>query len=249
MADFTFKLKDLVADTNGRIGLDEYPIFDESYRDTLNNKIINHYAHQESGLETAEMFMHELDTKMREIMPMYNQLYLSERIKIDPLSTINIKTVSSSDNKTKTDSENDVISQETAKSDSENEGTGGSRAVVMDTPQNALAGKGNYASQATDTNSKSGSIGSETRNADGSSKTTNSSNATDESNNESETSGYQGHSAELLMRYRETFLNIDMLIIRDLSELFMEIWSTSENYSKGTRNNVYTPGYFSGGLW
>ena len=42
---------------------------------------------------------------------------------------------------------------------------------------------------------------------------------------EEEVYGYNGVSgAKLLMEYRETFLNIDMMVIEDLEELFMQLW-------------------------
>lgn len=52
-----------------------YPIWDESYRNVLNDKIKNHYLFREIGQETPGRFKHYLDTKMNEIMPYYNQLY------------------------------------------------------------------------------------------------------------------------------------------------------------------------------
>ena len=62
----------------------DYPIFDEAYRPELETKIINHFYTQEIGQETVGLFKQRLKTKMREIMPYYNQFYLSERMKFDP---------------------------------------------------------------------------------------------------------------------------------------------------------------------
>lgn len=62
----------------------DYPIFDESYKPELETKIINHFYTQEIGQETVGLFKQRLKTKMREIMPYYNQLYLSEKLKFNP---------------------------------------------------------------------------------------------------------------------------------------------------------------------
>ena len=62
----------------------EYPIFDASYKPELESKIMNHFYTQEIGQETVGLFKQRLKTKMREIMPYYNQLYMSERLKFDP---------------------------------------------------------------------------------------------------------------------------------------------------------------------
>lgn len=42
---------------------------------------------REIGLETLELFRYFMRMKMWEIMPYYNQLYKSELIEFDPLST------------------------------------------------------------------------------------------------------------------------------------------------------------------
>ena len=61
-----------------------YPIFDTAYKETLESKIMSHFYTREIGLETVGLFKHHLKNKMREIMPYYNQLYESERLKFDP---------------------------------------------------------------------------------------------------------------------------------------------------------------------
>lgn len=68
------------------LGLDDYPIFDETYRQTLNDKIIRHYYFHEIGFETAAQFAWFLRTRMHEIMPYYNQLYESQDLITDPLT-------------------------------------------------------------------------------------------------------------------------------------------------------------------
>lgn len=62
----------------------DYPIFDENYREHLETKIMSHFYTREIGLETVGLFKHHLKNKMREIMPYYNQMYLSEKLKFDP---------------------------------------------------------------------------------------------------------------------------------------------------------------------
>ena len=79
MSSYTVELRQLIQ--NGYdIGLKDYPIFDESYRETLNNKIITHYWMREIGAETAGLFKLYLNRTMGEIMPYYNQLYKSTQL-------------------------------------------------------------------------------------------------------------------------------------------------------------------------
>ena len=63
----------------------DFPIFDESYRNVLEDKILKHYYTREIGLETVGLWKLKLDTKMNEIMPYYNQLYKSAVLEFNPL--------------------------------------------------------------------------------------------------------------------------------------------------------------------
>ena len=71
-----------------RLGLNDYPIFDESYRQTLNDKIIRHYYFQEIGAETVARFRWYVRNTMFEMMPFYNQLYASLNLITDPLTNV-----------------------------------------------------------------------------------------------------------------------------------------------------------------
>ena len=86
MANYTIELYKLI-EMGYKLPLDEYPIFDENHRATLNDKIIAHYYFREIGQETPSRFSFNLRRKLNEIMPYYNQLYESEMIKYDPLFT------------------------------------------------------------------------------------------------------------------------------------------------------------------
>lgn len=71
-----------------RLGLNDYPIFDESYRQSLNDKIIRHYYFCEIGDETVARFRWHLRATMWEQMPYFNQLYESLNLVTDPLTNI-----------------------------------------------------------------------------------------------------------------------------------------------------------------
>lgn len=83
MSDFTTEFRYLI-NSGYNLGLDKYPIFDETYRETLNNLIKNHFYFHEIGFESAQRFVFELNNVMREIMPYYNQLYKAELLSYDP---------------------------------------------------------------------------------------------------------------------------------------------------------------------
>lgn len=101
MSEYTIELRQIADPDYGfDIGLQEYPIFDESYRETLNKKILDHYWFHEIEYETPERFVFELNRKMAEIMPFYNQYYKSELLAVDPLLTFS-RTINSTKDVTK----------------------------------------------------------------------------------------------------------------------------------------------------
>lgn len=69
----------------GRIFDFDFPIFDETYRSVLCKKILKHYYTREIGLESVGLWKLKLDTKMNEIMPLYNKRYESASFKFNPL--------------------------------------------------------------------------------------------------------------------------------------------------------------------
>lgn len=68
------------------LGLDTYPIFDESYRKQLNDKIIRHFYFREIGFETLAQFRWYVRNTMYENMPYFNQLYESLNLITDPIT-------------------------------------------------------------------------------------------------------------------------------------------------------------------
>ena len=70
----------------------DFPIFDENYRNVLEDKILKHYYTREIGAETIGLWKLWLNTRMNEIMPYYNQLYASEVIKFNPMYDVDLTT-------------------------------------------------------------------------------------------------------------------------------------------------------------
>lgn len=224
MPDFTMPLKRLIEINKGKIGLDTYPIFSEAHREVLNNKIIRHYYTREIGMESSSLFVYRLETKMLEIMPAYNELYQSKLIEIDPLSTINIDTLTTSTGKQTSDVEAQSVTS------SENESVGES--VSSDFPQNVISPEGNYAT----VGSKSESNANVEGRANESSLTENVSE--DESVNN--VKGMQGDPNALLRSFRANIINIDLQIIMECEDLFMGVFGTGDSYTP----QPYLGGYF-----
>lgn len=211
----------VLADNGTKLGIGGYPIFDANYRKVLNGKILDRYWNREICTETIDDWRLIIRRKMNEIMPYYNKLYESEQIEYGALDTMKIHSV----NETTMAGTEETIAANTSTSGTDSK----ARVVNSDTPQTMLSGIEDYASGATDSNSQSDVESVSNQTADTSNNT----------NSDSDTlvTGYQGIASELVMRYRNSLLNIDTLILTDLEDCFMQILNNGDEYS--TRNNFY----------
>ena len=66
----------------------DFPIFDEQYRLTLEKKILMHYYTREICEETVGLWKLRLASRMNEIMPYFNKLYESELLRYNPLMDV-----------------------------------------------------------------------------------------------------------------------------------------------------------------
>ena len=221
MATFTIELRDAVQLTDGDIGLDSYPIFDEDYRPVLNGIILDHYSHREIGAETVDLFRHFLKRRMNEIMPYYNKLYESELMVDNPLLTVNVETVQESD--TTNSTESDTV----ARSETESLTGSKSRSTSSEMPQVQLSDNGDYASAIADT------IAENVSNAENNSGETTSVTGAGVATVTGTQKGFTGSINKLLTEHRETLMNIDMMVVDNLDNLFMGIWATSDNFLTG----------------
>lgn len=194
-------------------GLDDYPIFDEDHRPVLNGKIYRRFWFREIGFETWAQFRYYLRSKMHEIMPYYNQLYESELLEIEnPLWTKDMKydEVWTRDEGITSDT-NSVGTVDVATKD---------RNVYQDTPMNGLDTGAienmDYATNVT--------FDDATTDQDTTSSTHSDRVGDYDGTHTHREYGYDRPQSELLQTYRDTFLNIDLMVLRDLEPLFLGLW-------------------------
>lgn len=203
--------------TGGNIGLDTYPIFDEDYRERLNGVIIDHFWLDEIGKETITQFQFGMRRRMNEIMPYYNQMYESTRLEYDALATIDLHTIGAlSNTQTNTNSAN---------TDTSSDNSSKSRSVSSSTPQTMLAGNEDYATSASDANGETTVTSSVTESAN--------LNMESEGGSDTRVTGYQGVASDLIVRYRDSLVNVDLMIIAELRDQFMLLLDTGEEYTRG----------------
>lgn len=204
MAKYTITIKTLI-DNNFDFKMNSYPIFDENYRNTLNQNILYHYYENEIGFETAPLFRFYLNQKLNEIMPYYNELYKVQKKLIDEnllLNNVNLTETLHGSNTTKTSSTSQSLSN--------------GKNLFQDTPQGQISQTDiDNQTWATNLTLNKNEIEDE-------------SNATGNGTNEylKTIIGNNGgkFNIDVLNDIKNNLMNIDLMIINELNDLFMQIF-------------------------
>lgn len=198
----------IIANSWNKIFTSKAPFFDEEYRSILCQKILKHYYLREICCETVGIWTLWMNTRLEEIMPYYNQLYESAKIDFNPMHDVDLTREHKRTENEKTD----------GNLTSTNNSTNNSKELYSDTPQGSITNLENSAYLTNATITENGT------NSNSDSTTTNNVN-TIEDYIETIT-GKQGTESfsSLLNKFRETFLNIDMQVIDEFSDLFFGLW-------------------------
>lgn len=201
MSKYTITIKNLI-DNGWEFNLYSYPIFDEEYRPVLNKKILDHYLMNEIGLETPALFNHYLGSKLNEIMPYYNTLYEKQKSLLNKLeNNVNL-----------TESFNRDITNASSGTSTTN---GNGKTLFEDTPQGRLVQASmDEMTHATNVNFS--------KTNDSSSSTTNGNSTEDYVKIITGNNGSK-YNVDVLNDIKNNLLNIDVLIIDELKDLFMGI--------------------------
>ena len=223
MANYTIELRTLLK-TDFIPALNDYPIFDETYRATLNKLILDHYAFYEIGLETPDMFNHYLMAKMNEIMPRYNELYRVQAQMINPLTNFSYSETMKRD--TNATNSGETTSAGTAGT-SLTKGTVKNKNIRSDTPQGNIdifnVDAGGYATEVNQDVTEYPGDDITQATSDNETQTTGQAATVDEYVRT--ISGYQNKGvASLFDEYAKAFRDINQMIIADLSGLFMGVY-------------------------
>ena len=206
---------------NFDFGLDSYPIFDETYRNTLNNNILNYYLESEIGVETAELFKRLLNDRMALIMPKYNKMYLAQEKLLEDGILGNVALTETLQRETDSTSNQ----QDSGTGTQTGTSTANNKNLYQDTPQGSISmqdldSQNVYATNVTlDKNTNNSTV-------------TDTSNSTRDFTN-SGTENYvktivgnngRKYNVDIFNDLVNKLKNIDMLIINELSDLFMGIF-------------------------
>lgn len=224
MAVFTIEFGELV-DDGFDPGFNDYPIFDESYRQHLNDLIVMWFQFREICITPPARFAVYFKRRMQSIMPYYNKMYETVVMDVNPLYTMQQTTESHTENAAETEANRETNRDESTQGTSSNEDK--TRSVFSATPQMQLQGNEDYAANITDAQGNASGTNAGTSNA----KTKDYTKSADKALTDYTvtTAGYSGNVGVILDEYRRSLINVDLMIRDELDDLFMQVWTA--NYS------------------
>lgn len=202
---------------------DTYNLFDQPYnlynnelKPYFEEKFFQHFMFYEIGFDNINIFKQHLISTLNDIYPKYKQLYETEIRCLDIDFMLNKDLKESYVRKLNGESEGN--SQATSTSD--NTSNSNDLSIANDTPQNKIDDLDKYMTSASKTNSNS--TNNSTSNANNTIKNKS-------SNSEEYELISQGNigvtsSAELLEKWRNVLINIDLMIFKELENLFLFVF-------------------------
>ena len=207
MSKYTLELRYLYEDENFNLFDFPYNLYNNELKPWFEEKFFQHFMFYEIGFDTIGMFKQRLMTKLNDIYPYYRQLYETE---------IRSKGIDFMLNK---DLKESYVRELTSNSNSNQE---------SNVTSNSLSTAGQLTPSLIANSEKIDKFMDSAQKDNAASNST----STGESNGNSReeyTLTSQGNigitsSAELLTKWRETILNIDLMIFEECNDLFMQIF-------------------------
>lgn len=202
---------------------DTYNLFDQPYnlynnelKPYFQEKFFQHFMFYEIGFDNINIFKQHLISTLNDIYPKYKQLYETE-IRCQNIDFMLNKDLKESYIR-KLNGESEGNSQATSSSD--NTSTSNDLTIANDTPQNKIDDLDKYMTSASKSNTNS--TNNSTSNANNTIK--NKSNNIEEYELISQGNIGVTSSAELLEKWRNVLINIDLMIFKELENLFLFVF-------------------------
>lgn len=220
----------------------DYPSYYKGEEKTaFEKKVIDHYYFRQIGQETVGRFLHCFRSRIREIMPRYIEMYKTVELMRDldnPFDNVDI--VETYEETASGTSKTDSTASGTASSESSASGTStdtknsteDKEHRFSNTPQGSIANLNNYMTEAAvDDNSYTESVDTSS-----SSSATGTSENSQTSGSESESTSTVTHTltkkgnqgvntyAHDIIEFRQSIIDVDMMIIADLNNLFLGVY-------------------------
>lgn len=245
----TLELRDLV-ESGVKIWDFEYPSYYKgAEKIAFEQKVIDHYYFRQIGQETTGRFLHYFRTRIREIMPYYIQMYKSVEVmegvenpfdNVDIIETYEEERSSTSSGSSSAQSSGSSTAQSSGSSTASRDTTEQHSENLLDefsdTPQGDINNLGDHLTEGRrNTNSRNATSGAEETGSNEHESSAESTGSNSSISEGSETGtvrhtftkkGNQGVNtyAHDIIEFRKSLINVDMMVIEALSDLFLKVY-------------------------
>lgn len=232
----TLELRDIV--DNGVHSIDiwdfDYPSYYKGEeKKAFEKKVIDHYYFRQIGQETPARFIHYFQSRIREIMPYYIRMYESVKImdeledpfgNVDMVETFEQETTGTASG----ESSGSSTGSDTSSNNESRTSTEDKEHRFSNTPQGSISNLDKYMTEAfVDDNESTDTLnGSSTGTSEVNSSATSSSNNSESIRNTLTRKGNQGVNtyAHDMLEFRQAIIDVDMMIINNLQDLFLGVY-------------------------
>ena len=206
----------------------DFPIFDESYRIILEKEILRHFYTREICEETVGLWKLRLWDKLALIMPYYNKLYLSETLKYNPLYDVDYTRTSNTQSSGESANQGSETTSDNSSNTETRNLTDTQKNLFSDTPQGAITNlqAETYLTDARFIEDKHTGTDVNASQSSGSRISKDSGTISNVSDFVEHIVGKQGTGsyANMIKEYRDALINVDQMVLNELSDLFMALW-------------------------
>ena len=240
----TLELRDIVDNVENPVDIwaFEYPSFyTGEEKKAFERKVIDHYYFRQIGQETVGRFLHMFRSRIREIMPYYIRMYETVKLmdelenpfdNVDVTETFEQETTGESSGESYGTSTGSSSGSESSTSNTTKTASEDKEHRYSNTPQGSISNLDKYMTEAfIDDNSSDESLNGEASGSSESQSETSSNASSSSTNNETikhtlTRKGNQGVNtyAHDIMEYRKSLIDVDMIIINNLQDLFLVVY-------------------------
>ncbi len=206
----------------------ETPLYDPAYAPALYKKILKHYYFDEIAHETVGQFIMRLNTKLDELLPFYNLLYKSAALEFNPFYDVDYTRTGQREDNNHTEALRTDNLQSLRTDDLANHAESEQYDLYSDTPEGSLTGvdQETYLTNARKINSTADGTNTGTQTYADTGTQQNDSTVHNVNEYFDHVVGKMGTAdySALLLKFRETFINIDLMLISELQSLFMGVY-------------------------
>lgn len=220
-----YNIHDIIKKAKPKIFDFNYPYFTAEQKSQLETNILKHYYFEEIGLETYNQWKVKLDIRLNEIMPKYVKMYELISRDFNPFNNVDYTRTRDIDGHNASNTSNNTNTQTNGSVTDTSNNLHWDK--FNDTPQGAVTG---IESDTYLSNARKVTDSGNNTSVDNTNTASTSTGATNGSNNENLVEhvvgkyGGKSYTELMLEYYSNEFYNIDLMIIKDLQDLFMGLW-------------------------